>query len=45
MTIYKQIEKKLRNFLWDGSDKVGGSHLVQWDLMTRAKEKGDLGIY
>ena len=30
----------MRDFLWDGGDLVGGEHLVDWEVVCRAKERG-----
>lgn len=37
ISIYKQIEKLWRNFLWNGSGKSVKSHLINWDLCTAPK--------
>ena len=42
--VINEIEKSMRNFLWEGVDGDGGDHLVQWKLVARAKIKGGLGI-
>ena len=46
-TIYKNIEKIWRNFLWGSNlDNITSytSHLFNWDIVTSPKEKGGLGI-
>lgn len=40
----KTVEKLRRNFLWEGSDKHGGAHLVRWDIVTLPTEQRGLGI-
>ena len=42
--VLNTLEKLMRDFLWDGGDLVGGEHLVDWEVVCRAKEKGGLGI-
>ena len=42
--VIKEIEKRMRTFLWKGADGDGGDHLVSWKLVARAKTKGGLGI-
>lgn len=44
ISVYKIIEQKMRKFLWEDTNDRGGSHLVRWDLITRPKEVGGLGI-
>lgn len=44
VSIYKEIEKLMRNFLWKGSEKNDASHLVQRDVVTSPKSMGGLGI-
>lgn len=34
----------MRNFLWEGTEKSVGAHFVRWNLVTRPKERGGLGI-
>ncbi|KAA0050814.1 LINE-1 retrotransposable element ORF2 protein [Cucumis melo var. makuwa] len=41
---YKNIEKLWRNFLWKGSCGSKGSHLINWAIVTKPKEEGELGI-
>ena len=42
--VLHSIEKIMRDFLWDGGDMVGGEHLVAWEVVCLAKERGGLGI-
>ena len=42
--VIKEIEKIFRDFLWKGPDGDGRAHLVAWKWVTRAKNKGGLGI-
>lgn len=44
MSVFKIIEKKMRNFLWEGAKDKGKSHLVRWDLIIKPKDAGGLGI-
>ena len=34
----------MSDFLWDGGDMVGGEHLVDWEVVCLAKDRGGLGI-
>lgn len=34
----------MRKFLWKCADDREGSHLVPWDLITKPKDVGDLGL-
>lgn len=43
-SICKKIEKLMRNFFWKGSSIEKRAHLVRWDLITKPKENGGLGI-
>lgn len=40
----KNIETLLRNFLWEGVEEDGGSHLVRWEVVSKLMEVGGLGI-
>ena len=42
--VLHSIEKIMRDFLWDGGDMVGGEHLVDWEVVCCAKDRGGLGI-
>lgn len=44
ISVCKEIEKLMRNFLWEGTDAARGSHLIKWDLITHPKDTGGLGI-
>ena len=41
--VIKEVEKIMRNFLWNGMDGDRGGHLVSWKVISRAKCKGGLG--
>lgn len=34
----------MRDFLWEGIDTKGSSHLIRWDIASLPKEYGGLGI-
>ena len=38
------LEKMMRSFLWDSREAGKGRSLVGWDLVTRTKETGGLGL-
>lgn len=38
------LEKKMRDFLWEGFGRDKSSHLVSWEVVTKPKEFGGLGI-
>lgn len=38
------LEKKMRDFLWEGFDGHNSSHLVSWKIVSNSKENGRLGI-
>ena len=40
--VIHSMEKIMRDFLWDGGDMVGGEHLVDWEVVCRAKDRGGL---
>ncbi|KAK1316155.1 hypothetical protein QJS10_CPA05g01919 [Acorus calamus] len=40
----KDIEKMLRDFLWQGSSPVQKAHHVNWDIICKPLEEGGLGI-
>ena len=44
LKVIKEVEKRMRNFLWKGADGEGGDHLVSWNTVARAKTKGGLSI-
>lgn len=44
VAVCKSIERKWRNFIWEGTDDKGRSHLVRWDIITSPKNKGGLSI-
>ena len=38
------IERSMRNFLWEGNDEWRCDHLVAWNEVYKPKEFGGLGI-
>ncbi|KAK1327173.1 hypothetical protein QJS10_CPA01g01639 [Acorus calamus] len=40
----KEIERIIRNFLWQGSSMEKKTHHVSWNLICRPKSEGGLGI-
>lgn len=38
------LERKTRNFLWDGADGDSHMHLELWEIVARPKDLGGLGI-
>ncbi|KAA0035248.1 LINE-1 retrotransposable element ORF2 protein [Cucumis melo var. makuwa] len=44
VSVYKEIEKHWRDFLWGGSEDKQNAHLVNWRICTSPKELGGLGI-
>ncbi|KAM7513904.1 hypothetical protein LguiA_003487 [Lonicera macranthoides] len=44
MKVKNVLEKRMRDFLWDGCDNNRKDHLINWDIVSKAKNKGGLGI-
>ncbi|KAA0056839.1 LINE-1 retrotransposable element ORF2 protein [Cucumis melo var. makuwa] len=44
VSVYKEIEKHWRDFLWGGSEDKQNAHLINWNICTSPKELGGLGI-
>lgn len=42
--ICDRIDRKIRGFLWGSNGNKRKCHLVRWDLVTRSKDEGGLGI-
>lgn len=42
--VIDNIEQKIRNFIWGGTDNKRGCNLVNWEIVTRRKEEGGLGV-
>ncbi|CAN1753238.1 Putative ribonuclease H protein At1g65750 [Linum perenne] len=40
----KEIDKRIRNFIWGSSDEGRKIHLVNWDQICTPKEAGGLGL-
>lgn len=38
------IERMMRNFLWEGCVEGKRAHFVDWDVVTKLKSQGGLGI-
>ena len=38
------IERTMRNFLWEGNEEWGFDHLVPWNEVCKPKKLGELGI-
>ena len=34
----------MRDFFWEGDNQVGGDHLMAWEVVCHAKDKGGLGV-
>lgn len=45
VSICKNIEKAIRNFLWHGTDFSQGNILVKWDFVAAPKSQGGLCIF
>ncbi|KAA0037454.1 LINE-1 retrotransposable element ORF2 protein [Cucumis melo var. makuwa] len=44
VSVYKEIEKHWRDFLWKGNQERQSSNLINWKTCTSPKEWGGLGI-
>ena len=44
LSVCNTIEKLMRNFFWEGYGERACDHLVRWELVSRSKDKGGLGI-
>lgn len=42
--IWEEIDKRVRRFLWGGTPEKRRCHLVRWDIVTKPKNSGGLGI-
>ncbi|CAN1789663.1 Putative ribonuclease H protein At1g65750 [Linum perenne] len=40
----KEIDKRIRNFVWGSSDEGKKIHLINWDRICTPKESGGLGL-
>ena len=38
------IEKLVRDFLWEGKGEGSKDHLVKWEVVSKPKSKGGLGV-
>ncbi|KAJ0656010.1 putative reverse transcriptase zinc-binding domain-containing protein [Helianthus annuus] len=43
-TVIDKIEKMMRKFLWVGCKEGRGMHWVCWDIVTKPKKEGGLGV-
>ena len=43
-SIREDLERIMRNFLWEGSGEGKGAHLVNWKTVSRPMNEGGLGI-
>lgn len=43
--IAEEMERKMRDFLWDEADGDSHCHLVAWDQVGRPKDRGGLGVW
>lgn len=39
--VAEDIERRMRDFLWEGNDDWGGEHLVDWSSIVYPKSMGD----
>ena len=44
LKVKNDLEKRMRYFLWDGCDNNKKDHLINWDIVSKAKNKWGLGI-
>jgi hypothetical protein len=44
VSVAKRMESMMRNFLWEGIGEGSKGHLINWDVVSRSREKGGLGI-
>lgn len=42
--VCEAIDKKIRNFLWGNKDGASRIHLINWDITTRSKKYGGIGL-
>ena len=38
------LEKLMRDFFWEGKGEGKGSHLVSWEVVSKSKNNGSLGV-
>ena len=43
-SVANKIEKNLRDFLWEGYGENKSDHLINWNTVTKSKNKVGLGI-
>ena len=43
-SLFHAIDKKVRNFIWGGTQDKSWIDLVKWDTLIRSKKIGGLGI-
>lgn len=39
-----KVEQLMRNFLWEGAEEGKNVQLVNWEVVSRIREAGGLGI-
>ena len=44
MALCNNIDKKMRNFIWGSSQDEKKVHFARWEIVTKTKENGGLGI-
>lgn len=42
--VCEAIDKRIRNFLWGNKEGERKIHLVRWEVVTRLKDQGGLGL-
>jgi hypothetical protein len=44
VSVAKRMESMMRNFLWEGIGEGRKDHLINWEVVSKSREKGGLGI-
>jgi hypothetical protein len=42
--IHKKMDRIRSNFFWQGAEKKNSFHMAKWDMVTRPKDQGGLGV-